>query len=381
MAHTPIYLDFAAATPMHPDVRAAMEPYFEDFFYNPSATYQAGRKVKQVLEEARASVAYVIGCRPSEVVFTAGGTEANNLAIQGVLEQYPDAEVVVSSVEHDSVLRVAEKYPHKTIEVHKDGLIDLNALANAITDKTVLVSVMYANNEVGTIQPIRRITRMVDEIRKQRRISGNSLPLFVHTDAAQAGNYLDMHVARLGVDLMTINSGKLYGPKQSGVLYVASHVRLGPIIVGGGQERNLRSGTESVAQAVGFATALKRVQSIRRDAALQAVKLQKIFIEQLQQAFPGVIVNGSQKFRLPNNVHITLPGQDNERLLFALDERGIMAAAGSACSASNEEPSHVLRAIGISAADAQSSLRFTLGATTTEQEIHQTVQALVDIAE
>lgn len=379
MSQRTIYLDYAAATPVDPVVLVAMQPYFTEKFYNPSATYLAAQNTKKELDAARSKVAQSIGARPSEIIFTAGGTEANNLAIKGVLEQYPEGEVLVSGVEHESVLVPAENYAHKHIPVTADGTVELEALKGLITDTTVLISVMYANNEVGTIQPIRKITQIVQEIRNQRRKNGNTLPLYVHTDACQAGNYLDLHVSRLGVDLMTVNGGKIYGPKQSGALFVASQVRLKPQVEGGGQERNIRSGTENIAQAIGLAEALDRAQAARHDYAEQMRVLQTHFIDALQTKIPEIIINGARKHRLPNNVHITIPKHDNERLIFALDEKGILAAAGSACSASNEEPSHVLRAMGVTDADAQASLRFTMGKSTTQEDIDYTVQSLSDI--
>ncbi len=379
MTHKTVYLDYAAATPVDPVVLEAMQPYFTDKFYNPSATYLAAQNLKKELESARAKAAHVIGSRPSEIVFTAGGTEANNLAIKGVLQQYADGEVLVSSVEHESVLAPAAHFAHTHIPVTSDATVDIPKMARLITDKTVLISVMYANNEVGTIQPIRKITQLAQIIREERHKAGNSMPLYVHTDACQAGNYLDLHVSRLGIDMMTINGGKLYGPKQSGILYVSSHIRLQPQIEGGRQERNLRSGTENLAHAVGIAEAIERAQALRQESAKTMQELQRYFINSLQSAIPNCVINGAHKYRLPNNVHITTPGQDNERLIFALDEQGILAAAGSACSASNEEPSHVLRAMGLSDAEAQASLRFTMGTSTTKEDIDYTVQTLKDI--
>jgi len=377
--NTSIYLDHAAATPMSESVLLAMQPFFSKQFYNPSATYLVAREVKHALQEAHENVARVIGARPSEIIFTSGGTEANNLAIRGVMEQFPEGEVIVGSTEHDSILRPAERFTYAPLSVDAQGVVRLSELEAMITDRTVLISVHYANNEVGTIQPMKEVVRVADIVRRQRRKSGNKLPLYVHTDACQAGNYLDINVARLGVDMMTLNGGKIYGPKQSGTLYVGAHVRLTPQIVGGGQEWGYRSGTENVAFAVGMATALTEAQGHRQQATRDMQELQKYFIEQLEARIPSVIVNGSRKHRLPNNVHITLPGQDNERLIFALDDRGIMAAAGSACSASSEEPSHVLRAMGVSDADAQASLRLTMGRATTKADIHYTVQSLADI--
>ena len=374
-----IYLDYAAATPVHDSVMVAMLPYYTEKFYNPSATYLAAKAVKTDLDTARSDIAAILGARPSEIIFTAGGTEANNLAIKGVLDYFPEANVLVSAVEHESVLAPAQQYDHRVIAVNAQGECLTDNLESLIDDHTVLISVMYANNEVGTIQPIRAVAQIVEKVRKQRRESGNTQPLYLHTDACQAGNYLDLHVSRLGVDLMTINGGKIYGPKQSAVLFVGSHVRFKPLIEGGGQERNIRSGTENIAQAVGLAKALQIAQTHRKENGEHARELQDFFITELKKAIPQGIINGSHKRRLPNNVHITIPGQDNERLIFALDEQGILAAAGSACSASNEEPSHVLRAMGISEADAQASLRFTIGNATTKEDITYTVQTLADL--
>jgi cysteine desulfurase len=374
-----IYLDHAAATPLDPAVFAAMQPYFSELFYNPSATYWAAQGVHKDLEAARARIAVLLGARSNEITFTAGSTEANNLAIRGVMQLYAGANCVVSAIEHDSVLEPARQFNCKEAPVTPQGIVDIDALLGLVDEQTVLVSVMYANNEVGTLQPIRQIAQALDEIRRGRRISGNLLPLYLHTDAAQAAAYLDLHVSRLGVDLLTLNGGKIYGPKQSGILFTGHHVRLQPQVLGGGQERGLRSGTENVAGSIGLATALELVQGRRHDESQRLQELQTQCIELLENAIPGVIINGSRKHRLPNNVHITIPGQDNERLLFALDEQGILAAAGSACSASNEEPSHVLRAMGVSEEDAQASLRFTMGRSTTIKDIRRLVSTLNNI--
>ena len=230
-----IYLDYAAATPLDPHVLKAMQPYYSSNFQNPSATYLAGRKTRQDLEKARAKVANLLGAKPAEIIFTAGGTEANNLAIQGIMREYPGAEILTSSIEHDSVLEPAGLFNQKIIAVNKKGVIELGKLPKMISPKTVLICVMLVNNELGTIQPIKEVAQLIGEIRKKRAIDGNKLPLWLHTDAAQAPNYLDLHVSRLGVDLMMLNGGKIYGPKQSGVLYIRAGVKLMPLILGGGQ--------------------------------------------------------------------------------------------------------------------------------------------------
>lgn len=377
MTKTPlIYLDHAAATPVDAAVHARMEPYFVDEFYNPSATYAAAGRARQALETARAEVAHWLGARPAEIVFTAGGTEANNLAIHGVMQRFPEGNVVVSAIEHESVLQPAGRYDRREVAVKADGRIDLDDLGRKIDGKTVLVSIIYANNEIGTVQPIRDVARLVAQKRAARK---GALPLLLHTDACQAANYLDLHVARLGIDMMTLNGGKIYGPKQSGGLYVKAGLELMPLIDGGGQERGLRSGTENVAAAVGFAEALKLAQSERKNEAARLQDLQGLFIAELQQKLSAPVINGSLKFRLPNNVHVTLPGRDNERLLIQLDEAGILAAAGSACSADKGEPSHVLRALGISDTDARASLRFTMGRETTEAMVRRTVKTLAEL--
>ncbi len=373
-----IYLDYAAATLVDAGVLKAMQPYFTDDFYNPSATYGAARKVQKALAAARADIAHWLGARSSEIIFTAGGTEANNLAVRGVMRQFPAGNIIVSAIEHESVLEPAAAYDCRRVTVQPDGRLDLDDLRRKIDSKTVLVSIMYANNEIGTVQPIREIARLVNETRRRR--GAKALPLHFHTDACQAANYLDLHVARLGVDLLSLNGGKIYGPKQSGALYVKAGVKLLPLIQGGGQERGLRSGTENVAGVVGLAAALELVQSSKQQEIKRLQTLQQHFFKLIGQKIPQAIINGSQKYRLPNNIHLTISGQDNERLLIRLDEAGIMAAAGSACSASNEVPSHVLKAIGLNDATARASLRFTMGRPTTLEMIGRTVQALHELA-
>ena len=374
-----IYLDYAAATPLDPQVLSAMQPFLTTEFYNPSANYSAGRLVRAALDAARRQVAEVLGARPSEIVFTAGGTEANNLAIHGVMRQYPAANIVTSALEHSATLKPAADYPTKIVAAQADGVMSPAAVAAAIDDETVLVSIMYANNEIGTVQPLRAIAQLVAAARKQRLKAGNQLPLLLHTDACQAPNYLDMHAARLGIDLMSLNGSKVYGPKQSGALFIKAGVVLQPLIQGGGQERGLRSGTENIAGAVGFASALQLAQQQKTTESNRLQALQKTFIEQLEIGLPTVQINGSRRHRLPNNVHLTIPGIDNERLLMQLDEQGIMAAAGSACSASSQTASTVLAALGLSEAAARSSIRFSFGRQTTAAQLEQVVKVLTEL--
>jgi len=373
------YFDYAAATPMLPEVIAAMRPYYTDKFYNPSALYLAARAVKEDVQAARATIASAIGAKPNEIIFTAGGTEANNLAITGVAQQFNDAHIVTSAIEHESVLQPVHLYSHSCVPVNEQGIVRLDKLSDAITDNTVLVSVMLVNNEIGTIQDIKAIAKLVADIKINRQKQGNTRPLYIHTDACQAVNYLDIHVARLGVDMMTVNAGKIYGPKQSGILYIRSGTTVLPMLHGGGQERNLRSGTQNVANIIGFAQA---IQTVRTDVAAETKR-----IEQLQKHIMSSLVdnksirlNGTRLGRrLVNNIHITINGIDNERLLMELDERGVQVATGSACSASNDEPSHVLSAIGLDQTQIRSSIRITLGRYTTLDHCNLLIHSLKEL--
>ena len=375
-AQRTIYLDYAAATPLDDSVQQVMAPYLAKRFYNPSASYIAARKVKADTANARKQVASHLGTRPGEIIFTSGGTEANNLAIHGILQRFVGAHIVISAIEHESVRLPASRYKYTEVPVNSQGIIDMDALARSITDETALISVMYANNEIGTVQPIRSITALVQTVRAQRIHTGNDLPLYVHTDAAQATNYLDLHVSRLGVDMLSLGGGKIYGPKQSGMLYVKAGITLQSQLLGGGQENGLRSGTENVPGIIGFAQALTKAQNMHNSEAERLAALQRNFIDKLCSALPQCQINGSLKKRLPNNISVTVPGQDNERLLIQLDEHGIMCATGSACSASKKESSHVLSALGLDEKTAQATLRFTMGRGTTARDVDQTVSQL-----
>lgn len=371
-----IYLDYAASTPLDPAVLKAMEPYFSDKFYNPSASYLAARQTRKELEGARTGVALCLGAKPAEVIFTAGATEANNLAIQGVMRQYPEGEVLISAIEHESVIEPANLFKTRKVPVDERGQILLNKLSNLINDQTVLVSIGYVNNELGTVQSLRDIAAIVDEIRQIRHRQKNRLPFYFHTDAAQAPNFLNIHTARLGVDLMSINGGKIYGPKQSGALYIKAGVKLKPLIVGGGQEFGLRSGTENVAGAIGLAAALKLAQERRQMETLKTGELRRMFLNRLGAETPKASVNSPRKNFAPHIISVTFPGVDNERLMIELDEAGIQAATGSACAADSAEPSHVLSATGLSADEARSTLRFSLGRQTTADDLRKTVDLL-----
>jgi len=374
-----IYLDYAAATPTDPKVLDAIKPYFIEKFYNPSATYLASKTVKSDLTQARESIAGWLGTRASEIYFTAGATEANNLAISGIMSKYPHGEVLVSSIEHDSVIAPAEQFNCNKIASTTKGIVDLADLKKKITNKTILISVMYVNNELGTIQPLREIAKLVADERNERLKKGNKMPIYFHTDAAQAGNLLGLHVARLGVDMMSINGGKIYGPKQTGALYVKAGIDIVPIIVGGGQERNLRSGTENVPGFVGLASALDIAQNLREKESKRLKELRELFAVNICEKISTSQINGSSKHQAPHILHVTFPGIDNERLMMELDERGVQCAVGSACSASSVEPSHVLSAIGMSDKKARASLRFSMGRATTQKDILKTVDFLKNL--
>ena len=371
-----IYLDYASTTPIDPLVLDSMKAYFSDKFYNPSAIYLKAKSVNQDINVARSKIASLLGVKTAEIIFTAGATEANNLAISGIMQMYPGANMIISSIEHESVLEPADLYLNQKVPVNRDGIVDLNKLNRLINEQTVLVSIMYANNEIGTIQPIKEIASIIKQLRQDRLKSGNKMPLYLHTDATQATNYLSMLINRLEVDLLSLNASKIYGPKQSGLLFVKTGTILKPLILGGGQERNLRSGTENVASIIGLSKALELASTRKKTEAKRLSALQQFFIAEINSRIKGVSVNGSLKHRLPNNINITIDGADNERLVMELDERGIMCATGSACSANSRKLSHTLQAIGLTDDQIHSSLRFSMGLNTTKQDIIRTITIL-----
>lgn len=373
-----IYLDYAAATPMRGEVIKAMEPYWSDKFYNPSANYLAARAVRHELEDYRARVGQILGAKPGEIIFTAGATEANNLAIAGVLNQSPNSEVIISGVEHESVIEPARRGKCRVVPVDTKGIVDLAKLEKLVTDQTVLVSIIYVSNELGVIQPLAEVAQLLNKLRNLRKQTGNKLPLYLHSDAAQAANYLDIHVARLGVDLMNLNGGKLYGPKQSGVLYVKAGTKLQPLIVGGGQELGYRSGTENISAIAGLTTALELAQDKHKGENKRLTQLRDYFEELVSQLVPNAQINGLAKHRAPHITSLTVAGIDNERAMMQLDEAGVICAVGSACAASKQAPSPTLLAIGLSAEQAQSTLRFSFGYHTTKAEIESAARLLAD---
>ena len=357
MAEQPIYyLDHAAATPVADFVLDAMRPFMTEKFYNPSSPYAPAIQVRHDYESAKTALAKVIGAKMDEIIMTAGATESINLIFAGV-----KGHVITSSIEHAAVLKASELHERTVVEPDQKGTIKPEVVGVAIRPDTVLVSIALANNEIGTIQPIKDITQVIERERNRRREANESTPLYFHTDASQGAGYVDLHVNRLGVDAMTLNAGKVYGPKQVGLLWLASHVRLQPLMVGGGQEYGLRSGTENVAGAIGFAEAIKVANASRNAEGERVKQLRDQMQAELLREFPDAVVSGNLKKRLPNFLHISFPGLDAERILFALEMKGVLVATGSACAANKGTRSHVLTQIGLEPSVADGSIRITLG--------------------
>lgn len=370
-----VYLDYAAATPVDKTVLAAMMPYYSEKFYNPSAIYMAARECRIKLDDFRARTAKVIGASRNEIVFCAGASEANNLALNGVVGAY-GGNVISSAIEHDSVIKNHNLLPRQQLTVDKKGRLNITSLKSRIDDQVSLISVAHISNELGVVQPLNAVSELVAEVRKDRQKRGVKLPLLLHTDASQS-LYLDVHVSRLGVDLMTISGGKMYGPKQSAALYVRAGIVLTPQIVGGGQEFGLRAGTESLAQICGFTTALELANKRAQLENRRLSDLRAIFVNNLENL--GGQVLGHEKYHTPHIVSVRFSGFDNERLVMELDEAGVQVASGSACKASSGESSTVLKAIGLSEKEAGEVLRFSFGLMTTEEHISQAILALTKI--
>lgn len=368
------YLDHAAATPLDTRVLAAMQPYFVDAFFNPSSPYGPAVIVRREYEDAKHRLAMCVGGKGDEIVITAGATESINLIFGSV-----EGHVVTTTIEHPAVLAAAKLHEHTFVDVDPKGRVDPARIAAALRPDTQLVSVALANNEIGTIQPLRDIATAIDTERRRRADAGESTPLYFHSDASQGVGQIDVHVARLGVDAVTVNAGKIYGPKQTALLWTASHVRLRPYIVGGGQERGLRSGTENVANVMGFATALELAVAHRNSESKRLAALRDTIETTLVQEFPTAVVSGAQKKRLPGHLHVSFPGLDAERLIFSLESRGVMVATGSACAANKGTRSHVLTAIGLAPEVADGSLRITLGRLNNDETVARATGILVEV--
>ena len=361
-----IYLDHAAATPVSKKVLDAMEPFFLRDFFNPSAAYLPAKKVAAEYEAAKGTIAHAIGAKGTDIVVTGGATEANNLAFTAVEQNnHSRGQVLYLETEHDSVRAIAKKHNGTAIKVLPSGLIDLEDLKAKITDETILISVSLANNELGTIQPMTEIGTIVRNAKLDRLKRRANTPLYLHSDASQALNLLDINVARLGVDMLTLNAAKIYGPKGVGALYVAHGVKLSPISMGGGQELGLRSGTENVPGVIGFATAIKEAKEHLNGNRKKYAKLKRLLLTELSDY---ELIN--KKRSLDNFIVLCYNSIDAERLIYLLEEKEIYVATGAACAASKGQKSHVLTAIGLSDAQIAGSLRLSRGETNTEEQIH-----------
>ena len=358
-----IYLDYAAATPVDQRVLSVMLPYFSEKFYNPSAAYLPAKHLRGEYEAQKSLLANSIGAKSPDLIITGGATESINLAFT-VLGNI-SGHCLISATEHAAVHESAKHYSSNNfdeVKVSSTGLIDLDDLKQKIREDTVLISIALVNNELGTIQPVSEISRLIQEIRQARLRQNNLTPLYLHSDASQAMNLLDLSVARLGVDLLTINSAKIYGPKGVGALYVARGVKLSPVTFGGGQEMGLRSGTENVPGLIGFATAAQLAKehlvSSRRKYQEFATIFKRIIEE--KSAIPPLWL-GHPKHQLVNFLPVCFDGLDAERLIFKLEDQGIYLSTGAACAASKGQKSHVLSAIGLSDREIAGSLRITFG--------------------
>lgn len=375
-----IYLDHAATTPLHPKALEAMLPYLSGNFGNPSAAYSSARQAQKAIDDARKSVADVLHSRPSDVVFTSGGTESVNTAIKGVAFALKKARagnhIVTTEVEHHAVLHTCnylEEFGFRItyVPVDREGRVDPQEIADAVTDQTILVSVMLANNEVGTIQPLAEITRLVAARGRDLR---KRIP--VHTDAIQAPGSLSLNVDEFGVDLLSLSGHKFGGPKGSGVLYIRRGIPFVSQLTGGGQERQRRAGTENVAGIVGLATALQIADSQREAYAAACTGLRNRLISSILAAVPDSRLNGHPTERLANNVNLSIRGVRGDELVKALDKANIAASAGAACGSSTWEPSHVLLAMGLSMPDAVGGLRLSLAPSNTEAELDELLRVL-----
>ncbi len=370
-----IYLDNAASTPVHEKVIEEMLPFFREQYGNPSSIHRHGRLANIAIQNARKRIASLINANSKEILITSGGTESNNTAIYGITSQSKGRHIITSSIEHDAILepcRHLEKKGYKIslLPVDKYGLVNLDDLKKEISDDTCLITIMYANNEVGTIQPIKEIAQLAREEN-----------IVFHTDAVQAVGKTPVDVKELGVDLLSISSHKINGPKGVGALYIRSGVKLSPLILGGGQENGLRSGTENVASIVGFGAACTLAKDNINENTDHLKKLTTKLTSRILHEISSTTLNGHPDKRTPNNTHFTFLGVSGEDLIIKLDENRISASTGSACSVKIQKASHVLKAMGFSHEQVTGSLRLTVGITNTEQEIDETVDTLKKVVQ
>jgi cysteine desulfurase len=378
-----VYLDHAGTTALDPKVLEAMIPYFTERFGNPSSLHTVGQEARYALDEARERVAGVLNCRPREVVFTGGGTESDNAAIHGVATALHETgnHIITSSVEHHAVLHACQYLESQGFEVtylpvDADGMVQPEAIYNAINERTTLVTIMYGNNEIGTINPIADIAKSI-----KKRAEELSRTIVFHTDAVQAAGYLSLDAVELGVDLLSLSGHKFHGPKGTGVLYIKRGTPYLPLIHGGGQERERRSGTENIPGIIGLSLALEAADSAREETGKRCAALRNHIIASVQERIPGSRLNGHATQRLANNANFSFTGVEGEPILLGLDMARIAASSGSACSSGSLEPSHVLLALGQSAEIARGSLRLTLGRDNTEEEIEYLLGVLVDLVQ
>ena len=373
-----IYLDHAATTPVSEKVLAAMMPYFSEKFYNPNAPYIQALEVRRDYEDAKHEIAKNIGTKSDEIVMTAGATESINLAFSAASKENDD-EILVGEFEHHAVLNSAKKYGiRKLVKIKKDSVIDLEDLRAKITPKTKIVSVMLANNETGVIQPISKIAEIIREEQMRRLSNGEKTPIYLHSDASQGVGQIDISVARLGVDMLTVNAGKIYGPKQTGLLWANREIKFSAQIVGGGQERNLRSGTENVPNVIGFAKAIQLAEKHRKKENERLRKLKEIFKKILRDNFSEeeMIFLGNSKKQLASHISVSFPGIDAERMVFALETQGVLVATGSACAANKGVRSHTLTAMGLTDDEADGSLRISLGKLSNEKNTKRAAEII-----
>lgn len=388
-----IYLDFASSTPIDPKVLRVLTQVSQSTFANPSALHKLAVEAHTILNTSRKRIAEAIGAHSDEIIFVSGGTESDNLALLGVIQsvkkKYPDIipHVIVSAIEHAAVKVVAEKLIEwgvavTVIPVDTNGLVDPKNIRSAIRPETVFVSIMYANNEIGTIEPIVEIMKEVRHARRHKdthAVLPQTYPL-MHTDASQALNYINIQVEKLGVDLLSFNSSKLYGPKGVGALFVKRNTPIEPLFWGGDQEFGLRPGTEPVPAIVAFAEAIIQTTVLRDKEIKRLTLLRNCFISELQKIFPKIRINGDIVHRLPNNINVTFPNINSELLVIYLDAEGICVSAKSACKSKDPEASHVIAALGLGDSTSETgSIRFSLGRGTTWQELSYTIKALKKI--
>ncbi len=367
-----IYLDNASTTPVDEKVMEAMKPFFEERFGNPSSLHSFGQEARVAIDKSREKIADYLNCDPKEVIFTGSATEANNIMIKGVIEADDNPHVITTSIEHDAVLETVKESgaDYTVLDVDKDGFIDPEDLKGAINEETVLVTVMYANNEIGTIQPIKKIAELIKEVNK-----GRDKRIYLHTDAAQAAGYLNCDVDELGVNGLTISGHKIYGPKGIGVLFKKRNVKVEPIIFGGGQEDGIRSGTYNTPLIVGMGKAVELLKTKKRKG--ETKELRDYLIEEVLK-IKGASLNGPKESRLPNNANFSFEGVEGESIVMILDQKGIATSTGSACSSKSLKASHVLRAIGLKGLEAHSSLRVSVGRETTREDVDEFLKALPD---